>query len=65
MTFKEYCVYYEPMRPEQFRAYCDKLNRVIRAVDCADCEWYQTRQEINERWREIKFKRELERKVTE
>lgn len=39
-SFHSDCVYYSNMRPEQYRAWCSKLNRMIRARDCTDCGWY-------------------------
>lgn len=41
MVFKRDCVYYEVMRPEQYQAYCNKLNRVIKVKDCEGCGWYE------------------------
>lgn len=34
------CVYYEPMLPANWRGYCNKLQKVIKARDCRDCGWY-------------------------
>ena len=57
--FKLDCVYYEPMRPEQYRAWCNKLNRAIKNKDCEGCGWYQLM--ISQETKQEVFKQDLEK----
>lgn len=40
MALRVDCVYYESMRPDQYRGWCNKLNKLIKARDCQNCGWY-------------------------
>lgn len=42
MAFKKDCIYYnDAPRPQQYRADCDKLQKVIKPKDCNGCGWYE------------------------
>lgn len=39
-VFHTDCPYYSRMRPEFYRAWCDKMGRKIKKVDCGTCALY-------------------------